>query len=178
VIVRNNRLYNNNYIRQWGGAIVVGRGSNCLVYNNLIYSNNGGIDLQRNAKNEQIYNNTIYNNKSGISIPFDTAIGTIIKNNIIYQNSTTISDNGAGTIQSNNLMTDPKFVNALTNDFILQATSPAIDAGITLSIVATDLNGIARPQGVRYDIGAHEYPTSQPAPPPAPKNLKTISVTP
>jgi uncharacterized protein YjaG (DUF416 family) len=47
-------------------------------------------------------------------------------------------------------------MNAAANDFQLQATSPAIDAGMALSEVLTDLKGISRPQGAGYDIGAYE----------------------
>ena len=43
--VYSNRIYNNDRVRQWGGAITLGHGSNRRVYNNLIYENNGGIEL-------------------------------------------------------------------------------------------------------------------------------------
>ena len=34
--------------------------------------------------------------------------------------------------------------------------SPAINAGVTLSTVTTDFDGVSRPQGGVYDIGAYE----------------------
>ena len=43
--VHSNRIYNNDRVRQWGGAITLGHGNNRRVYNNIIYDNNGGIEL-------------------------------------------------------------------------------------------------------------------------------------
>jgi hypothetical protein len=39
----------------------------------------------------------------------------------------------------------------------VQAGSPAIDTGVTLAVVTTDIEGTSRPQGSSYDIGAYEY---------------------
>jgi len=53
---------------------------------------------------------------------------------------------------------DPKFF-ANGSDFHLQASSPAIDAGISTvsATVITDYDGLLCPQGSGYDIGALEY---------------------
>ena len=56
------------------------------------------------------------------------------------------------------LSTDPQFVSI--TDFHLQSTSPAINTGLAIPIVLTDFEGISRPQGVTYDIGAYEYQSS------------------
>jgi hypothetical protein len=58
---------------------------------------------------------------------------------------------------SHNLTTDPAFVNAGAQDFRLQATSPAIDAGTRVNEVTVDYTGVPRPQGAGHDIGAYEY---------------------
>ena len=52
--------------------------------------------------------------------------------------------------------TDPLFVDPLNADFHLQSTSLAIDAGIATNAPSVDFDGIARPQGAGYDIGAYE----------------------
>jgi len=49
------------------------------------------------------------------------------------------------------------FVNPSGNDYHLKSTSPAKDAGTTLSDVTDDLEGVSRPQGTAYDIGCYEY---------------------
>ncbi len=54
---------------------------------------------------------------------------------------------------------DPKFVNIASRDFRLQPQSPAIDAGINTGL-NRDYAGIIRPQGLAYDIGAHEFVTA------------------
>jgi hypothetical protein len=64
-----------------------------------------------------------------------------------------------------------------TGNFHLQSGSPAIDAGTTISTLATDLDGVSRPQGAAYDIGAYEFVTgtvtTRPNPP---TSLKLVSV--
>jgi hypothetical protein len=50
---------------------------------------------------------------------------------------------------------DPQFVGA--GDYRLQATSPAIDAGVPTS-ASRDHDGIQRPQAEGWDIGAYERP--------------------
>lgn len=55
----------------------------------------------------------------------------------------------------------PQFVDVGAKDFSLKPTSPAIDAGAVLgSPYDVDKNGIARPVGSGYDMGAYEYPQS------------------
>jgi hypothetical protein len=77
-------------------------------------------------------------------------------NNLVYGASLTTGST-TGMVISGTLTNDPRFVNTASADFRLQWGSPAIDAGLTLSLVANDLNGVLRPQGVRHDIGAFEY---------------------
>jgi hypothetical protein len=119
--------------------------------------------------------------------PLSTAITTYgfsptsctIDHNLIYGTSTVI--NGSGCNVSNTIFADPKLVNATTTpyDFSLQAGSPAIDAGATLAGVTTDFNGVSRPQGLGYDIGAYEYVSSSSAtpPPPAPPVISNVAAS-
>jgi hypothetical protein len=167
--VRLNRLYNNG---QWG--LILSSGTGNMAYNNIMWSNGqGGINIQYgNVRNTQVYNNTIYN-----SSPYGLYIGSsssnaTVRNNIVYQ-SGGIQNQGVGTVLSNDLTTDPKFVNPAGADFHLQAGSPAINAGTAVGIVTTDFDGLPRPQDTFVDIGAYEFAST--ATLVAPTNLIVIS---
>ena len=162
-IVSNNAIYDNASAGSWGPGIILSSGSGNLAYNNLIWGNAGGIQVAYRVSDAQVYNNVVYaNDNYGIRIQSDS-VNAIIRNNIVYQNgSETISDAGSGTIQDHNLVeTDPQFVDAPAHDFHLQPTSPAIDTGTALSEVPYDFDGISRPRGAGFDIGAYESPFSR-----------------
>jgi len=152
-------VYSNGTSGTRGPGILLGSGSNNIAYNNIVQGNIGGIQIGFSAVNATVYNNTIYGN-SGNCIGIDTLSTTaIIKNNICYLNNSGITNLGVGTIQSNNLMSDPIFVNPAASDFHLQSGSSAINTGINLFSVGvtTDFDGFARPQAGNYDIGVYEY---------------------
>ncbi len=69
---------------------------------------------------------------------------------------------------------DPEFVNPAQEDFHLQSTSPAFDAGATISGVIGDYDGNYRPQGSRFDIGAYEYGGGSTLVPLPPKGLHVV----
>jgi parallel beta-helix repeat protein len=155
-------VFRNNFFHSQGtGIIISSNGSDNSVYNNIVMNNMSGIEISYGASRTKVYNNTVFNNhQAGIAIDA-TVRDSIIRNNILYQNGATggIADfgTGMGTVKSNNLTTDPKFVNPAGSDFRLQSLSPAINAGAVLLEVSTDFDGRFRPQGVTYDIGAFEY---------------------
>ncbi len=67
----------------------------------------------------------------------------------------------------NLLNTNPQFVNPGSKDYHLKSTSSAIDAGVNLgNLVPNDFDGIPRPQGAGYDIGAYEYNSTVSSPTP------------
>ena len=174
-LVRNNRVYTN------GTSGVVLWATNTLAYNNVIYNNHTAAgNLLGSAKSAlkvggistgvKLYNNTVYGQKAnssdkGIEVSSGAA-NTEVRNSIAYNNAKNLSTSGTNTLLTNNLTTttDPKFVDApVTTDFHLQATSPAIDAGVPLPSVPTDCDGNPRPQGLAYDIGAYEIGSGAPA---------------
>ncbi len=65
---------------------------------------------------------------------------------------------------------NPMFVNTQSGDFRIQSSSPAYNAGFAHEAYKTfqnlyginiskDIQGIPRPQGGKWDIGAHEFTT-------------------
>ncbi len=123
-----------------------------------------------------VYNNTIINPKNnGITLAYDPNIqgdDSYIANNIIinpgslaYHTSNPSEAyvetmlNPQVTIENNIMTTDilyPQFVNAASDNYQLQAASPAVDAGINLAwFFGEDLAG--NPRDNDFDIGAYEY---------------------
>ena len=169
-VVRNNRVHNNGT-----RGILLGSGDDHVAYNNLVWSNADGIVIGYGApRNNKIYNNTIYGNSDDCIDIKSVAVDSIVRNNICRQNAkNAVTDNGTGTVVSDHLTTDPKFINPATRDFRLTQGSPAIDGGTSVPMVERDYLGIERPQGSSYDIGAYEWTLQSQdiAAPTAPRNL-------
>jgi len=178
-IIRRNIFYANGHDSYYGRERVSGIGvyvgDNTLVYNNIVYDNGRGIAVNYSSTNAKIYNNTVFGNQfTGIYMgPANNdanaatyektpASDTIVRNNIIYQNGTALSDAGIRTVSDHNLTTNPSFVNIVSSpyDFHLQPGSPAIDTGIADGAPSTDFDGHGRPYGAGFDIGAFEYGSS------------------
>jgi hypothetical protein len=169
----------NNYITISGFKIQNSMGISLLgtygiIKNNIIYNSVGGISVTEPGATTQVYNNTLYN--SPIGLVSNTGFA-VVKNNIIVNASfcglaqiastadynLLFNNSGEGNYcfgsvpGAHDIYTDPLFVDPTNGDFTLQKSSPAINAGVTLSDITTDILGIVRPQGNRYDIGAYEY---------------------
>ena len=104
----------------------------------------------------EIKNNIIYNGVASDAY-YDNDIGSddffIASNNCYYNGTGGIpSWDSIGSFETNPLMVNPGGLN-----FHLQATSPCIDSGSTITLTNSDYDGVHRPQGTAYDIGAYEY---------------------
>jgi hypothetical protein len=151
-----------------------------------------------------VSNNTLYDcgARGGLNGGGNGAIGSIstsnglsmqLKDNIVYQNgSEPYLESGATSLAacdhnlwfgggsapsqcSASVTSNPSFV-SLGSDFHLQSGSPAINAGVNTG-VSTDKDGLSRPQGSAYTLGAYEFFTGSSKPPqrPAsPTNLKVV----
>jgi len=60
--------------------------------------------------------------------------------------------------RSNLRVTTSAFVDAARHNYHLVANAPAIDGGDLITQVATDRDGVPRPQGSTHDVGAYERP--------------------
>jgi parallel beta-helix repeat protein len=150
------------------GGITVNSGDGTIVRNNIVYGNEvNGIEIGKTCTTCKVYNNTTYNNP-GMNIKSgDGGSGIEIRNNIAYPKGIY---SGSGSVSSNNLNTNPNFVDVTANNFRLLSSSPAIDTGMTLSAVSVDFARNTRPQGSAHDIGAYEFGATNAAPAP-PQNL-------
>ncbi|MFA6435508.1 MAG: choice-of-anchor Q domain-containing protein, partial [Elusimicrobiales bacterium] len=106
--------------------------------------------------------NNISMNNGGYGILEEGLTGTnnIYKNNLIYGNSAGGISLQNGNTHQNTVSADPKFVNFKADgsgDYHLSAASPAIDKGTNQGAPADDYDGVARPQGAAFEIGAYEY---------------------
>jgi len=79
-----------------------------------------------------------------------------VSNNLTF-GGTALVGASAATAAGNLDNTDPRFVNVGGLDFRVQAGSPAIGAGLPLSMVSNDISGAARPATGGYTIGAYEF---------------------
>lgn len=126
---------------------------NIIVINNIFWNNKWGFFLVENKtriENFVIRNNIISDHLRGIYFSkYDMEDVTIIDHNLFYNSINIYGDYAVHG--------DPKFVNPYGLDFHLLPDSPAINAGSSNYAPIEDFDGIPRPQGIIYDIGAYEY---------------------
>ena len=150
VIIQNNVLYNNGSPGFNGAAqVYIQRaGAGRITFqNNILYAGPG---------------QTYYLFEPGV----DASAFNAANNNLVY-NAGACPTWGAGCINA-----DPLFAGIASMDFRLQAQSPAINAGVNTGI-GRDYEGVPRPQGGVYDIGAHESTGEAPSPLPTPTATAT-----
>jgi len=151
-VVRNNILYNID-----GTAIRAGNG--CDIYNNVIYNiEESSYGIFANNNNDDTYLRNIYHNT--VHLPASRAV--------YVQSGTTDIKNNIGPSIQYNIPTENNFfinTNSTFEDFHLAPGVAPINAGQDVGI-DIDIEGISRPQGSGWDIGAYEYVESGITPPP------------
>lgn len=134
---------------------------NVTIANNTMVAVNGPVEFAiwifKNMSTAVVKNNAVYDhgNSSEPYIRVDAGASGLD----IGFNSISKSDGKppVGSPYPNDLwMVNAQFVSIASRDFHLQSTSPLIDKGATLSTVTNDMDGVLRPLGVGYDIGAYE----------------------
>lgn len=141
-----------------GEGILIWGGTDSRVYNNVSYGNyNAGITVDISESNSEIYNNTVYGNATGGSNGgiVDFSNDAIIRNNISFGN--TGPQISGGATLSNNLTTDPGFVNAAAGDFHLTGED---NSGVAIVGITTDKDGVTRANPP--DRGAYEFSGADP----------------
>ena len=181
--VADSRIFNNLlYMNHASGIslyqIDASAGSyNTKVYNNTVINASDGrwcLNINTGSYADTVYNNILINLhtwRGSIAIDASSLPDFCSDYNIVVDR---FSDDSGNTTMSlaqwqalgydlNSLLADPLdsiFTDWPSGDYHLRDNSQAIDAGTDLvsPIVQYDLDGITRPQGTGYDIGAYEKP--------------------
>jgi hypothetical protein len=171
ILVDGNRVINSNI------CLTMQASSNLTLVNNVFYGGGAGYLVANWADmsgTNRILNNTILNSENNSSVYLgDEGDLFEVRNNIL--------DGGGGGDRSHNIYTslawnqDPQygwelaegemvvedlyelFVDPAALDFHLNPAGPAVDTGTTVD-VSTDADGVPRPSGNGFDIGAYEVP--------------------
>ncbi len=174
-----NTAMNNIVTRAASACIQTYHGATRLTISNNVVANCGKYGIQLSADPAVTVNDytTVDNNiivnggQYGIHEAYSLGSHIVYNNNIVYNNpagnisgSTGIQ---SGTITLTSAQFSALFVNYtgdMTGDYHLRSGAVAIDAGTTLCatgvvicVPALDFTGIARPQGLAYDIGSYEW---------------------
>ncbi|HVZ20995.1 MAG TPA: right-handed parallel beta-helix repeat-containing protein [Vicinamibacterales bacterium] len=175
-LIRNNLIYDEHssgislYQIDGGGP----SSGNRLVNNTVLIASDGrwALNIQDGATDTTARNNILYNAHSfrgSVDISADSLPGFSSDYNAVMDRFTTDGGDSILTLaqwrqqtglDAHSFVATPAqlFENAAADDYRLSATSPAKDAGETRADVPDDIVGYARPQGLRYDIGAYERP--------------------
>jgi len=159
---QNLRFINNTFIANDGWAIKLSedRGGH-VIFNNILLANgsNGG---------------AVSVGSSNVTSDYNAAVNRFSRDN----DSSTISldawKSGGDDTHSFVSTSSALFVNAASDNYHRKDGGPAVDAGVptlnSTSAPATDLEGVPRPRGSGFDLGAYETSaggaqTTAPAPP-------------
>ncbi len=132
------------------GIYLDNNSGNFLVHHNLVYNTWTALHYNLASTGMRWFNNTAIGFGNSYTGGYTgSAAGTEVRNNVF----TALVQPAADMILSNNLAspTDPAFSDPQGLDFSLQATSPAVDAGLALPPLTDGFAGAAP------DAGAFEY---------------------
>jgi len=168
ITIQNNRISDNQ------GAVYSTSPTTEIVFlNDLIYRNNKGDRGLQLSGDATFINNTITGH-SGYALVSFGADKTIKVYNTIFANNTndwyvegshivthSLFDGSLpfGVTGNNNITGDPQFVDTANDDYHLQSTSPAINAGdnTVSGLLSEDLDGNPRISNSTVDLGVYEY---------------------
>ncbi len=163
LIIRNNSIWNVTATSPYADGNAINVNTPALIYNNVMWNlQHRGILIEAKFENRdatlvRIYNNSVFNaGMTEIEIrEGDNPADAQLVNNI------------GSTVDGNIVSSADLFVDAEGGDLRLVEGSAAIDAGVEVADVPDDRDGVARPQGGGWDLGAYEAdaslsPTTEP----------------
>jgi len=162
---------------QAGGGAILNSGhtptiTNCTFTENFASNNTtstdlgpvnaggGGAIISFNGGNANVRNSIIWNNAAPqIAFGANTSFGSSGSATVTYS----IWEGGNNTSpNNNNLFSNPQFVDAVNNDYRLQAGSPARNSGNNGVAPSRDIVYTNRPLGGTVDRGAYEFDVTAP----------------
>jgi Bacterial Ig-like domain (group 2)/Right handed beta helix region len=175
-----NAVVENNIVTRAASACIqTYHGATHLIISNNVVANCGRYGIQISADATVTINDytTVNNNiivnggQYGIHEGYSLGSHIVYNNNIVYNNpagnisGTTGVQSGTITLTSAQFSTlFVHYTGDMNGDYHLQKGAVAIDAGTTVCVASVslcvptlDLDGLIRPRGAAYDIGAYEY---------------------
>ncbi|MCD6365038.1 MAG: right-handed parallel beta-helix repeat-containing protein [Planctomycetes bacterium] len=169
VLVENCTLCDNEIALRVRGRSSDG-GAHVTVRNSVFYENDWPIRYEDDVQQFEVHNNTFDEGEWPVdgqssweaeslfrSPGYDPLESPFLNNLFIFTDSVLPPE----CSDPSNMFVGPEdFVNAAAHDYHLLAGSAAVDAGADLTAegVLFDFDGVPRPQGDGYDVGAYELP--------------------
>ena len=160
ITVINNVFY--NFRRGWAIHRYSSRGApsrGLLIANNTFVGANpyrpGQIILATSTSRLRIENN-IFSAPQSAALYFENRIFPegVVRYNLVYGGVMIVGQPREVAFSTNWERKDPRFLSPM--NFRLREGSPAIDVGLRLVEVRVDADGVRRPRGQGYDLGAYE----------------------
>jgi len=154
-------MTNNIIAQNVGGVSVRGNATYpfaaTLSHNTIVDNGDGGITgwWYTNHATLILTNNIIVSHTNGIDFQADSTSVVTATYTLFYGNDTDVNGD---TITSTHEITDsaPRFVDPEGWNYHVLPDSPAIDAGVAVPWLTSDIDGEPRPNDLGYDIGADE----------------------
>lgn len=163
VIFNGTTVYDSEIAFRLRGPASSSKGGAWVTVNNaVVYNADKAVRYEDEIENLKIRHMTF---GSGIPTPFQSAGGYGSGFEVLNSLFLAGTKPSVASDTSNIAVDDAVFVDTANHEYKLVAGSLPIDTGVVIPGLVTDRNGVPRPQGRGYDIGAYEY---------LPVNLSTI----
>jgi hypothetical protein len=160
----NNRIFNNVFYGEGKRSGISLNSVGNRVCHNTFVDCASAIQFHRDKPHNQVLNNIFQGTSRSFLVWPADALPQALDYNLYYQASGAprwerdgVMHHAFTAYEQSSGETHSRYADPHLADARPRPGSPAIDAGMTLSDVPTDGDGVARPQGSAFDIGAYEH---------------------